>query len=93
MVIQSTTVADYYTEVFESDWADGEIPSSSSPIYSVNSGSSVEDPVYSVNVDYTSHTNITSANFTGVYNVTLVTNPDCANEVIFHYLQNAKSSI
>ncbi len=93
MVIQSTTVADYYTEVFESDWADGEIPSSSSPIYSVNSGSSVEDPVYSVNVDYPSHTNITSANFTGVYNVTLFTNPDCADEVIFHYLQKAKSSI
>ena len=26
MVIQSTTVADYYTSIFDSDWLDGEIP-------------------------------------------------------------------
>ncbi|MHA2053306.1 MAG: phospholipase D-like domain-containing protein [Candidatus Hodarchaeales archaeon] len=42
---------------------------------------------------YPSHTNIPRANFTGMYNVTLFTNPDNAEEVIFHYLSNAQSSV
>jgi phosphatidylserine/phosphatidylglycerophosphate/cardiolipin synthase-like enzyme len=42
---------------------------------------------------YPSHTNIPKANFTDTYNVTLFTNPDNADEVIFHYLNAAKSSI
>ena len=42
---------------------------------------------------YPSHTNIPRTNFTGAYNVTLFTNPDNADEVIFRYLNTAKSSI
>lgn len=43
--------------------------------------------------DYTSHTDIPRTNFTGTYNVTLFTNPDNADEVIFRYLNTAQSSI
>lgn len=43
--------------------------------------------------DYPSHTNIPRTNFTGTYNVTLFTNPDNADEVIFRYLKAAESSI
>lgn len=93
MVIQSTTVADYYTQIFESDWADGETTPYFSPIYSINEGSSLENPNYRIDSDYPSHTDIERANFTGTYNVTLFANPDCADEVIFHYLQTAKTSI
>jgi phosphatidylserine/phosphatidylglycerophosphate/cardiolipin synthase-like enzyme len=42
---------------------------------------------------YPSHTNIPRTNFTGTYNVTLFTNPDNADEVIFQYLNTAQSSI
>lgn len=107
MVIQSTTVANYYTSIFESDWADGEVPPMSPIKYSLNRNTSKIEPlVYSikskiftnqsknrVNSDYTSHTNIARANFTGTYNVTLFTNPDNADEVIFRYLEAAEKSI
>ncbi|MFX0207627.1 MAG: phosphatidylserine/phosphatidylglycerophosphate/cardiolipin synthase family protein [Candidatus Hodarchaeota archaeon] len=43
--------------------------------------------------DYISHTNIPRTNFTGTYNVTLFTNPDNADEVIFRSLNAAESSI
>jgi len=42
---------------------------------------------------YPSHTDIPRTNFTGTYNVTLFTNPDNADEVIFRYLNAAESSI
>ncbi|MFX0211559.1 MAG: phospholipase D-like domain-containing protein, partial [Candidatus Hodarchaeota archaeon] len=42
---------------------------------------------------YPSHTDIPRANFTGTYNVTLFTNPDNADKVIFRYLNTAQSSI
>ncbi len=42
---------------------------------------------------YPSHTNIPRTNFTGTYNVSLFTNPDNAEEVIFRYLTAAESSI
>jgi phosphatidylserine/phosphatidylglycerophosphate/cardiolipin synthase-like enzyme len=93
MVIKSETVAEFYTQVFESDWADGEKPPSSSNIYSTNSFSTSTNPKNKVLASYPSHTNIERANFTGNYNVTLFTNPDSADEVIFRFLNSARSSI
>ncbi|MFX0088058.1 MAG: phospholipase D-like domain-containing protein, partial [Candidatus Hodarchaeota archaeon] len=93
MVIRSETVADYYTQVFESDWADGEKPPSSSRIYSTSSLSHINVSKYKILNGYPSHTNIEKANFTGNYNVTLFTNPDSADKVIFRYLKSAKTSI
>jgi hypothetical protein len=43
--------------------------------------------------NYPSHTDIPRTNFTGTYNVTLFTNPDNVDEVIFRYLNAAQSSI
>ncbi|MFX1517103.1 MAG: phosphatidylserine/phosphatidylglycerophosphate/cardiolipin synthase family protein [Promethearchaeota archaeon] len=43
--------------------------------------------------NYISHTDIPLTNFTGTYNVTLFTNPDNADEVIFRSLKAAESSI
>lgn len=50
-------------------------------------------PNYLINADYPSHTNIPRTNFTGTYNITLYANPDNADEVIFRYLNAAKTSI
>ncbi|MHA2273542.1 MAG: phospholipase D-like domain-containing protein, partial [Candidatus Hodarchaeales archaeon] len=51
----------------------------------------------SVMTDYPSHTDIPdsnfTSNFTGTYNITLFTNPDNADEVIFRYLESAQTSI
>lgn len=55
--------------------------------------SNVINPKFHLLSDYISHTNIPRTNFTGTYNVTLFTNPDNADEVIFRYLQAAESSI
>jgi len=51
------------------------------------------NPKFHIFSDYTSHTNIPARNFTGTYNVTLFTNPDNADEVIFRSLNAAESSI
>ncbi|MFX1284352.1 MAG: phosphatidylserine/phosphatidylglycerophosphate/cardiolipin synthase family protein [Promethearchaeota archaeon] len=50
-------------------------------------------PSYRVFSEYPSHTNIPRTNFTGTYNVTLFTNPDNADEVIFRYLNATESSV
>ncbi len=89
MVIHNEAIATYYTSIFESDWADGEVP----PPPSVQI-----DPPYLNDVEvqlsgFESHTNIPKANFTGTYNVTAFANPDNANDVIFNYLKSAKESI
>lgn len=94
MVIQNTAVADYYTSIFESDWIDGEVPSGSPIKFSLNNNNA--PPIKTnpqMRTSYISPTNIPLANFTGIYNVTLFTNPDNADEVIFHYLKAAKTSV
>jgi phosphatidylserine/phosphatidylglycerophosphate/cardiolipin synthase-like enzyme len=55
--------------------------------------SSFFDPKFHILSDYISHTNIPRTNFTGTYNVTLFTNPDNADAVIFRYLKTAESSV
>lgn len=54
---------------------------------------SYKSKVSTIYSTYPSHTNIPRINFTGIYNVTLFTNPDNADDVIFHYLSTAQSSI
>ncbi|MHA2306682.1 MAG: phospholipase D-like domain-containing protein, partial [Candidatus Hodarchaeales archaeon] len=93
MVIQSTTVADYYTLIFKSDWADGEKPPYHSKIDSTYNYQFSEYSEKGFQYDFPSHTNIEKINFTGIYNVTLFSNPDSADETIFRYLESATSSI
>jgi len=93
MVIQSTDVATYYKTIFESDWVDGEVPTS--PIRASITRDSSSSPLNNrlEKIHYTSPTDLDPVNFTGTYNVTLFANPDNADEVIFRYLKSAKSSI
>ncbi|MHA2244017.1 MAG: phospholipase D-like domain-containing protein [Candidatus Hodarchaeales archaeon] len=95
MVIQSTTVANYYTSIFESDWADGEEPPTSPIKYTLNENPSKTEftPQIRKRISYSSPTDIPRTNFTDTYNVTLFTNPDNADEVIFSYLKSAKESV
>ena len=86
LVIQNTAVAAYYESIFDSDWNDGEIPTSSLQ----GQASSI---VTIKKSEYISPTDLIPVNFTGIYNVTLFTNPDNADEVIFQYLKSAQSSI
>lgn len=58
-----------------------------------NISNSKFNPTFLVSSDYPSHTDIPRTNFTGTYNITLFTNPDCADEVIFSYLKAAEISI
>lgn len=93
MIIHSSTAANYYTSIFESDWEDGEVPPTLLQIsQKPEAESSVVAPTNVVE-DYPSHTDIPLTNFTGSYNVTLFTNPDNADEVIFHYLESAQESV
>lgn len=91
MVIQSETAADYFKNIFESDWEDGEPPSLTT-VQSTNNLDSQRTPP-KVQQDYTSHTDIPDTNFTGTYNISLFANPDNADEVIFRYLESAQTSI
>ncbi|MHA2032362.1 MAG: phospholipase D-like domain-containing protein [Candidatus Kariarchaeaceae archaeon] len=86
LVIQNTAVATYYGSIFESDWNDGEIPTTSI-LGQASSLTTIEKS------EYTSPTNLVPMNFTGTYNVTLFSNPDNADAVIFQYLKSAQSSI
>ena len=86
LVIQNTAVATYYGSIFDSDWNDGEIPSSSTQ-GQASSIESIEE------IAYVSPTNLVPVNFTGTYNVTLFSNPDSADGVIFQYLKSAQTSI
>lgn len=88
MIIQSLSVTNYYKDVFDSDWDDGETPITTINIFSNHKTSEVATPN-----TYTSHTTIPKTNFTGVYNVTAFVNPDNADKVIFDYLKSAKESI
>ncbi|MHA2279165.1 MAG: phospholipase D-like domain-containing protein, partial [Candidatus Kariarchaeaceae archaeon] len=90
MVIQSTTVTVYYKSIFESDWSDGEVPQFTTIF---NELRFKNQDLSSSTTDYPSHTNIPLTNFTNTFNVTLFTNPDNAEEVIFDYLSSAKESI
>jgi len=92
MVMQSATVAAYYKSIFDFDWAAGEIPpllttASSTLQYQKNTDTSKPAD------HFISHTDIPVTNFTGSYNVTLFTNPDNADEVIFEHLIAAKESV
>ncbi|MHA2298987.1 MAG: phospholipase D-like domain-containing protein [Candidatus Hodarchaeales archaeon] len=91
MVIQSETAAQHFTQIFVSDWIDGEKPPT--PLASKPSSPKKPTKISKIASDYTSHTNIPRTNFTGTYNITLFTNPDNAYELIFHYLESAKESI
>ncbi|MCK5614720.1 hypothetical protein KAR91_73340 [Candidatus Pacearchaeota archaeon] len=93
IVIQNTAVATYYTTIFESDWNDGEIPTTSIIANTViqTPSSKPENSIESIH--YTSPTDMDPVNFAGTYNVTLFANPDNADEVIFRYLKAAKTSI
>lgn len=92
MVIQSQTAANYYASIFESDWEDGEAPSlaNSQPLELAESQRMSPSNMLD---DFPSHTNIPDTNFTGIYNITLFTNPDNADDVIFRYLESAQTSI
>ncbi|MFW9991854.1 MAG: phospholipase D-like domain-containing protein [Candidatus Odinarchaeota archaeon] len=91
MVIQSATAAAHFSEVFQSDWEDGENPPA--PLLANPAVNTYKKTSKMALSDYTSHTNIPLTNFTGTYNITLFTNPDNADEVIFRYLKAAKESI
>jgi len=86
LVIQNNAVAVYYESILDSDWNDGEIPTS----FIQGQASSIENIKKTA---YVSPTNLAPLNFTGTYNVTLFSNPDSADEVIFHYLKSAQTSI
>ncbi|MHA2335870.1 MAG: phospholipase D-like domain-containing protein [Candidatus Hodarchaeales archaeon] len=90
LVIQSTSVANYYKTIFESDWSDGEVPQFTTVF---NELRFKNWKLSTTTTDYPSHTNIPLTNFTNTFNVTLFTNPDNAEEVIFDYLNSAKESI
>jgi phosphatidylserine/phosphatidylglycerophosphate/cardiolipin synthase-like enzyme len=85
MVIQNDNAAVHFSEIFELDWNSGEEP----PTTDV---SPTTEPI-DVETQFISHTEIPKANFTGMYNITLITNPDNADKVIFDYLKSAKESI
>ncbi|OLS27035.1 MAG: Cardiolipin synthase [Candidatus Heimdallarchaeota archaeon LC_3] len=91
VVVQSSTVANYFKIIFDSDWNDGENPIPS--LTQTNFDIKMNLKKKRLDDVYPSHTNISLTNFTGVYNVTLFSNPDNANDVIFHYLNSAKKSI
>ncbi|MHA1215592.1 MAG: phospholipase D-like domain-containing protein [Candidatus Hodarchaeales archaeon] len=94
LVVQNSNVANYFTSIFNRDWDDGEIPPATFKINAkINTVRTKAQVPSTVQSSYPSHTNIPKANFTGTYNVTLFTNPDCADEVIFKYLRSAKTSI
>jgi len=94
LVIINTNVANYFTAIFNRDWNDGVDPSTTIRIKSKGDiGRKIDDKEKIITSNYPSHTNIPKANFTGIYNVTLFTNPDSADDIIFKYLLNAKESI
>ena len=91
MVIQDSTLANDATQVFLSDWHDGETPS----FLSLNllKAQPMNKIAGTEKITYQSPTTISKANFTGVYNVSLFTNPDNADKFVFKYLESAKKSI
>ena len=91
MVIQNAHVASAFEIVFQSDWADGLVPALQNQIQHMISADSKVST--SQTITYSSPFNIPKTNFTGVYNVSVFTNPDNADKFIFQYLQTAKKSI
>ena len=100
VVVQSATVANYYLSVFNNDWNDGETPPNY-PLVSSQTGTAFSSAVFLSSLppknrfqsNFPSHTNLIAQNFTGTFNVTLFVNPDNAEDVIFDFLNSAKSSI
>lgn len=90
IVVQNANAALHFKSIFDSDWVDGEIP----PASLLNA---VTEPNFDVEpaqtTGFPSHTDIPRTNFTGTYNITLFTNPDNADQVIFDYLKRAQESI
>lgn len=90
MVVQDSKVANYCSTVFLTDWNVGEIP----PVYSLTYAKQQTITGITTNMlNYQSPTNIPKDNFTNMYNVSIFTNPDNANNFIFQYLNSAKKSI
>ena len=87
MIIINSKATDHFKSIFENDWNDGEIASATT-----STGAPLDFGSNQL-LGFTSHTNIPRTNFTGVYNITLFTNPDNADTLIFDYLQGAKESI
>ncbi|MHA1984581.1 MAG: phospholipase D-like domain-containing protein [Candidatus Hodarchaeales archaeon] len=90
MIIQSSTGSNYYKSISETDWSDGEVPQFAALF---NKLRFKNQKLSVLNTDYPSHTNIPLTNFTDTFNVTLFTNPDNAEEVIFNYLNSSKESV
>lgn len=91
MVVQNAHVSSTYEAVFQSDWSDGELPAYNNiNVNTVVEGNKVES---SQSTSYYSPFAIPKENFTGVYNVSVFTNPDNADKFIFKYLLSAKKSI
>lgn len=88
IVVQNAQAANYFTSIFENDWVDGEVP-----VFRLTDPGIISEKIVTNSVDYPSHTNIPKTNFTGIYNITLFTNPDNADGVIFNFLKAAKKSI
>lgn len=86
MVIESAPATLHFEGTFNYDWKIGEVLPGI-----VNDTDTVKNT--SVSYDYSSHTNIGTKTFSGQYNITLFTNPDNADKVVFDYLKSAKSSI
>jgi len=91
LVIQNTQVADYFTTIFEADWAAAEVPATQ-PVRSNSEPSIANQEVVPIS-KYESHTDYSTQDFTGTYDVTLFANPDNANDVIFEYLNAATESV
>ncbi|MHA1910917.1 MAG: phospholipase D-like domain-containing protein [Candidatus Kariarchaeaceae archaeon] len=91
LVIENTQVADYFTSIFDADWAAAEIPSSQ-PVRTYSEPISTDQEVVPIS-KYESHTDYNTQEFTGTYDVTLFANPDNANDVIFEYLNAATESV
>ncbi|MCG3219426.1 MAG: hypothetical protein KAR35_10490, partial [Candidatus Heimdallarchaeota archaeon] len=91
LVIQNTQVANYFTSIFDVDWAAAEIPSLQ-PVRIYTEPISTSQEVVPIS-KWESHTDYETQNFTGTYDVTLFANPDNANDVIFEYLNAATESV
>lgn len=94
MVIQDANVANAFDTVFQRDWVDGQVPTSSLNLAKTSGiNHPAEYKTQGVTSSFVSPFDIPKVNFTGVYNVSVFTNPDNADNFIFHYLESAKQSI
>ncbi len=92
IVIQNTNVANYWTTIFDADWAIATEPSAYKRVLNSDDDEMLA-PANPQAPRFESHTDFPAENFTGTYNVTLFCNPDNSDEVVFKYLESAKESI